>query len=84
MKTGNCTFVEGYQSGVCFHAKVSGRQVGVVVPEATIKRLAEILEHTSHAGHAAWHLNSPDAALPCSSCVPPPGNATIDSAAKAP
>jgi len=68
MKNGNCTFVEGYTSGICFHAKVSGRHIGVVVPEETIKRLAEIMTHTNAAGHAAWHLNNPDSRLPCSSC----------------
>ena len=70
MKTGNCTFVEGYTSGgaVCFHAEISGRNIGVVVPQDTLKRLAEILKHTNHVGHAAWHLNSPDSPLPCSTC----------------
>lgn len=70
MKTGNCTFVEGYTSGtaICFHAEVSGRNVGVVVPQDVIKKLAEILKHTNHVGHAAYHLTNSEMPIPCSTC----------------
>jgi hypothetical protein len=69
MKTGACRHVEGYLGGqaLCFHAEVSGRQVGVEVPMATMSRLAEIMRHTNHSGHIGWHMSS-DAPLPCESC----------------
>lgn len=71
MKNGTCTYIEGYGTGaaVCFHAEVSGRKVGVVVPQDKIKRMAEILKHTNHVGHMTWHLNNPEAAIPCSTCA---------------
>jgi hypothetical protein len=70
VKTSKCTFAEGYPNGsaICFHAEVSGRPVGVEVPHQTLTRLAEILRHTGHVGHAAWHLNNPEHALPCPEC----------------
>lgn len=70
MKTGQCTYVDGFSGGeaVMFRAEVSGRNVGVIVNAETIKRIAEALKHTNHVGHAAWHAQNPNSPMPCSTC----------------
>lgn len=70
VKTGDCTYVQGYPNGsaIAFHATVSNRSVAVRVPSTTLTKLAEILQHTPHVGHAAWHLNNPAEPLPCKLC----------------
>lgn len=71
MKYGKCTYVEGFTSGtgVAFHSSISGRDVAVSVDADTILKLAEVLKHTQHLGHACWHLNNPEAEIPCSGCA---------------
>lgn len=69
MKTGTCTYMDGYADAICFHAEVSGRHVGVVVMADTIHKIAEALKHTDSVGHASWHAQNPKAAMPCSCCT---------------
>lgn len=71
MKSGLCSYITGYTDGgaILFQAEVGGRNVGVIVQQDKIKRLVEILKHTNHVGHAAWHLQNPESPMPCSTCA---------------
>lgn len=69
--TASCSYVTGYSGGtqVRFEATVSRRHVGVIVERDAILKLAAAFKfNPNQAGHAAWHLNNPDSAMPCSSC----------------
>ena len=70
MKSGICTFSQSYGGGnqICFHAKISGRDVGVIVNGELLKLIAAALKHTNSVGHALWHAQNPESALPCGSC----------------
>ena len=52
-----------------FEAVVSGRHVTISVDATTINKLSLLLQYTDSPGHAAWHYNNPNSALPCPSCT---------------
>lgn len=69
------TFVEGYNGPNTFAFQgqsPKGNRVVVEVDLDTIRKLAEFLRYTDSAGHAVWHLYSPETSLPCSMCTQHP------------
>ena len=45
-----------------------GREVEIWINPERLSKLFEIYQLTHHIGHAKWHLDTPEAELPCESC----------------
>lgn len=61
-------FIDGGESDIIFHGTSDNTNVRMFVNADTIAMIADLYKVAGHSGHAIWHLNNKEIAMPCPQC----------------